>query len=105
EVGDGEVEVLLAFLGDGHPGGGQVAAAGVQGRAALDGGEVDVHDALGHAELLRHQVDDVHVEADDLVALVELEGLVRDVRAGGELAAVDQLHSAGGAGLGLRRFL
>ena len=42
------------------------------------------------AELGGGQVDQVDVEADDLIALGELEGLVRQLRAHGQRAGFDQ---------------
>src|SRR4029453_5040612 len=81
EVGVGEVEHLLALVGDGHAGRGDVAFAGVQVLTRLDALERGVDDRLGHAQLLGDQVDQGDVEADDLAGGVL--GLERRGGAGG----------------------
>jgi hypothetical protein len=96
EIGVGEVEVLLARLRDRHGRGGDVALARVEVGTRLDRVERGVDDRLLHPEALCDEVDHVHVESDDLVALLELERLVRQVRAGRELPAVDEVDATAG---------
>src|SRR5699024_9731080 len=77
-----------------------IALVLVERCAGGDGFERGVDDLLLDAELLRHGVDDVDVEADDLTVLLELERLVGQVGAGGQLALLDQGHPALGGRCG-----
>src|SRR3954452_10759549 len=94
EVGVGEVEHLLAVIGDRHAGRSHVTLAGVEGLPGLDALERRVEDRLLEVQLLRDQVHHVDVEADDLAALVVLERLVGQVGADRQGALLDDLGTA-----------
>src|SRR6476469_1732765 len=98
EVGRRERHRLLPLVVDGDRAHGHVALLrGEHGTGGLRG-EVDVDDGdLGLPQLLRGVLREVHVEADDVArAVLELERLVRQVRAHREGVRADELRPTGG---------
>src|SRR5699024_9051108 len=80
-VRTGEVDHLVAFVGDGDPGDGDIERAGLQtGDDAVEVGRLQFDlepDPVGHF------VDDVDVEADVFAVLLELERHERGIRGHG----------------------
>ena len=92
-VGIGEVDLLLALVSHGHTGHAHVILAGLHARD--DGVECDVGDFQLHAELVCDGLCDLHVDADDGVAVIVF------IRLEGGLSRHGQLAGSGSGVLSL----
>ena len=90
DVGIREVDLQVAFLGDGHAADQNVEFFGDQGRNDAVPGRVDRHELNAHG--LGHLLGDVDVETDEIALLVgHFKGQVTGFEADAQLPALDDV--------------
>jgi hypothetical protein len=79
-VGGGEINVLLALLGDGEAGHAEVNLAGND--SCDNGVKLHIFDLQLNAQLFAHSLSDLNVDADDFAGLIMIILIGREVTAG-----------------------